>query len=141
MSDRLLIAMMGLPRSGKSTVVAKLSQELGAPIVRRDAIRLALHGKRYEALAEPMIKAVSNLMIRSLFEAGHSVVICDETNVSKAARDYLKGDWLVRFYEVPTSVDICKERALLTGQEDLIPVIEAMAARYEPLGPEEQRYV
>lgn len=113
---------------------------MGAPVVRRDAIRLALHGQRYEAAAEPMVKAMSIYMIRSLFTAGHEIVICDETNYSQAARDALKDDkWRTLFYEVKTSPEVCKERAVATDQADLIPVIDQMYARYEPLGPNDEQ--
>lgn len=142
MSKPLLIAMMGLPRSGKSTLVANLYYRLGAPIVRRDAIRLALHGQRYQAEAEPMVKAMSLYMIKSLFLAGHPIVICDETNYSKAAREALwSPDWTTAFYEVPTPAEVCKERAIATGQEDLIKVIDDMVARYEPLDGYDPRYI
>jgi tRNA uridine 5-carbamoylmethylation protein Kti12 len=133
--------MVGLPRSGKTTIVKELAKKYNAPIVRRDDIRLALHGQRYQALAEPFVKAISDIMIRSLFLSGHKVVICDETNYSRQARDYHKSDkWRTVFYHVPTSVEICHERARATGQEDLIPVISAMYARWEPLGDDEERY-
>jgi tRNA uridine 5-carbamoylmethylation protein Kti12 len=141
MSKPLLIAMMGLPRSGKSTIVAGLSKDLGAPIVRRDAIRLALHGHRFQSEAEPMVKAMSLYMIKSLFLSGHEVVICDETNYSRAARNALQSpEWETRFYEVHTSPEVCKERADLTGQSDLKSVIDEMYARYEPLGKDELLY-
>jgi predicted kinase len=131
--------MMGLPRSGKSTIVAKLKEKLGAPIVRRDAIRLALHGQRWQAEAEPMVKAISLYMIRSLFEAGHETVICDETNYSRAARNALRDErWRTVFYPVLTDPETCKERAVNTNQADLIPVIDEMFARYEPLGEDEE---
>lgn len=141
MSKPLLIAMMGLPRSGKSTIVAKLSKHLGAPIVRRDAIRLALHGQRFASDAEPMVKAMSLYMIKSLFLSGHDTVICDETNYSRAARDYIKStSWLTWFYPVLTKPETCIERAILTEQPDLIPIIEEMFARYEPLDKDELIY-
>lgn len=133
--------MVGLPRSGKSTIVAKLRDTLGAPVVRRDDIRLALHGQRYQALAEPFIKAISLVMIRSLFLSGHQTVICDETNYSRAARDFNKSpDWHTVFYEVMTDPETCKQRADATGQIDLKPVIDQMFNRYEPLGDDEERY-
>jgi tRNA uridine 5-carbamoylmethylation protein Kti12 len=136
----LLIASVGLPRSGKSTILRKLSRFLAAPIVQRDAIRLALHGQRYEAAAEPMVKAMSLYMVRSLFLAGHETVICDETNYSRAARDYMKdSSWDTKFFVVDTPPDVCMERAIMTGQPDLIPVIDAMYDRYEPLEPDEVR--
>ena len=137
----LLICMLGLPRSGKTTIVRELMKKHQAPVVRRDDIRLALHGKRYEGKAEPFVKAISDVMIRSLFLSGHEVVICDETNYSRAARDYHKSsDWDTVFYEVPTSPEVCKERALATEQPDLVPVIQQMWERREPLGPDEKRY-
>ena len=137
----LLIAMMGLPRSGKSTIVASLSRRLGAPIVRRDAIRLALHGQRFQAKSEPMVKAISLYMIRALFLSGHEVVICDETNYSRATRDSLReAGWRTQFYHVDTSPEVCKKRAVATKQEDLIPIIDSMWARYEPLGDDEEVY-
>lgn len=141
MSKSLLICMMGLPRSGKTTIVKQLSKQWHAPVVRRDDIRLALHGQRYQSKAEPFVKAISDVMIRSLFLSGHEVVICDETNYSRAARDYHKSnDWRTVFYEVPTSPEVCKERAVATGQPDLIPVIDQMWERREPLGEDEERY-
>lgn len=137
----LLIAMMGLPRSGKSTIVWDLSTRLGAPIVRRDAIRLALHGQRFEIAAEPMVKAMSLYMIKSLFLSGHPVVICDETNYSRAARNSLKSDqWETQFYPVLTSPETCKDRAVATNQADLIPIIDEMYSRYEALGEDEKTY-
>lgn len=137
----LLIAMMGLPRSGKSTIVRDLQKRFGAPVVRRDAIRLALHGERYLFDAEPMVKTLSLYMIRSLFIAEHTVVICDETNYSSAARHALQSeDWRTKFYEVKTSPEVCKQRAILTDQPDLLPVIDEMYGRYEALTEDEERY-
>jgi predicted kinase len=137
----LLICMMGLPRSGKTTIVRELMKKHNAPVVRRDDIRLALHGQRYASSAEPFVKAISDVMIRSLFLSGHEVIICDETNYSRAARDYHKSnDWRTVFYEVCTPPEVCKERAVATGQPDLIPVIEGMWGRREALGEDEERY-
>lgn len=134
----LLIAMMGLPRSGKSTIVSYMMHYLGAPVVRRDAIRLALYGERYRKEGEPMVKAMSLYMIKALFLSGHNIVICDETNYSRAARDSVKSpEWDTVFYEVYTNAEECKRRAIATGQEDLVPVIDEMFARYEPLGKDE----
>lgn len=137
-----LIAMMGLPRSGKSTIVAGLATKLKAPIVRRDAIRLALHGQRYEPKAESMVKSMSLYMIRSLFLAGHEFVICDETNYSQWARESIKDpDWDTVFYPVLTDPAVCMERAIMTEQPDLIKIIEEMYSRYEPLTGKDDVFV
>jgi tRNA uridine 5-carbamoylmethylation protein Kti12 len=133
-----LIAMVGLPRSGKSTISRDLSKKLGAPIVSRDCLRLAVHGQRYASAAEPLIKTLDVYMIRALFLAGHNLVIVDETNFSEAAREHLKDpSWDTLFYPVMTDVEICLERAKLTNQEDLIPIINQMNARWEPIDLDE----
>lgn len=137
----VLIAMVGLPRSGKSTIVKQLSKEWRAPIVKKDDIRLALHGQIYKSEAEPMVRAISKIMIHSLFLSGHEVVIADETHYSRVARDFVKdGPWRTAFYLVPTSVEICKERAIATGHTHLLPVLDNMVARWEPLGEDELKY-
>lgn len=137
-----LIAMKGLPRSGKSTIVRELSRQYAAPIVKKDDIRLALHGKVYESLAEPMVRAISKIMIHSLFLSGHEWVIADETHYSRAARDFVRdGPWETYFYEVNTPRDVCLQRALDTGHTWLLPVIDDMVKRHEPLGDDESRYL
>jgi len=134
MSKPALIAFMGLPRSGKSTLATELAAKLGAPIVCKDTIRLALHGQRYAVAAEEMVRVFSKIMIKSLFLRGHKIVICDETNYSKAARKALSDpDWDILWFPVQTPADICCERAIATNQPDLVPVINEMNARYEPL--------
>lgn len=137
----LLICMQGLPRSGKSTIARDLSRQWAAPIVSKDSIRLALHGMPYVALAEPMVRAISRIMVQSLFHVGHEVVIADETHVSRAARDFMKeGPWQTEFYEVTTPMEICVQRAIETEQPWLVDVIPEMAARYEALGDDEVKY-
>ena len=136
-----LIAMVGLPRSGKSTIVKQLSDEYFAPIVKKDDIRLALHGHVYEKNAEPFVRAISKVMIASLFLSGHEVVIADETHYSREARDFVRdGNWETVFYEVKTPPEVCRQRADLTGHVWLHPVIEQMWARRTPLQPDERRY-
>ena len=136
-----LVAMCGLPRSGKSTIAKQLSKELSAPIVKKDDIRLALHGQVYQTLAEPFVKAISKVMVHSLFLSGHQIVIADETHYSRAARDFMAdGPWETKFYLVDTPKEVCIERAYKTGHTWLPPVIEEMAARWEPLGKDEKLY-
>jgi predicted kinase len=139
--NRLLIAMYGLPRSGKTTICRKLANDTGAPVVNRDTIRLALHGHAYLGKAEPFVKAIGNVMVESFFLYGYSIVIYDETCFSRAARESLKSPlWKTQFYEVSTPPEVCKERAIETDQAYLLPVIDEMWARREPLGEDEERY-
>ena len=136
-----LICMMGLPRSGKTTAARKLSRILGAPIVNRDSIRLALHGQRYQKLAEPMVRAIALVMVRALFEAGHRVVIVDETNLRRSTRDFWRDEaWVTEILSVPTLPKICMRRAKAASDKAIQPVIQDMANAWEIPEQNELRY-
>ncbi len=143
MSDKELILMMGLPRSGKSTVAKKMVY----PIVSPDAIRLAVHGKAFLQEAEYLIWPMAVMMVKALFAAGHHLVILDATNHTKERRKFWRdaGDWSLTYHLVPTSKDTCVMRA--TTEEDLadppsdfslVPVIERMAEAWEE--PEDDEF-
>jgi len=87
------------------------------------------------------VKAISNVMVEALFLYDVPMVIIDETCYSRAARNALKSDrWDTLFFEVPTLPGVCKERAIATDQAYLLPVIDEMWARREPLGEDELKY-
>jgi predicted kinase len=133
----LLICMMGLPRSGKTT----WAQAQEFPIVNPDSIRFALHGHRYLALAEPFIWAIAQVMVRALFLAGHATVILDATNTTRKRRDAWKcDDWVTVFKDIETNAVTCTERAQLEDDQDIMPIIEKMAAEFERLGDDEEAY-
>lgn len=127
-----LIMTVGLPRSGKSTWAKK--QNL--PIVCPDAIRYALHGQRYIELAEPMVWTIAKLMVRALFLAGHSTVILDATNTSRARRDEWRDPhWQRVFKVIDTDCETCIARATAEGDDYIKPIIARMAATLQPLDP------
>ena len=129
-----LILTVGLPRSGKDT----WARQQGFPIVSPDAIRLAMHGQRFCASAEPFVWATAYVMVDALFRAGHHTVIVNATNTTVKRRSA----WVDKFYpdvEIEYKVfdvgpDTCIQRAIDTGQEDLIPVIKRMAEEWD-IGP------
>lgn len=85
-----------------------------------------------------MTRAIYKVMIHSLFLSGHEYVIADETHWSRASRDFIRdGPWDTVFYPVPTSPEVCLERAAATNQPWLYKVIQEMALRHEPLEPDE----
>lgn len=134
MTKNVLILTVGLPRSGKST----WSREQGVPIVNPDSIRLAIHGQAYRREAEPLVWAVAHTMVESLFIAGHTRVILDATSGQSARRAEWKSSCWTRQYQVfDTSAEECIKRALAGGRNYLVPVIEKMAANWEPIGEDD----
>lgn len=118
-----IIILVGLPRSGKST----WSKEQGLPIISKDAIRLALHGKRYDAWVEPMVSGLTPLFVDAMFQAGHDIIILDECNVTPSHRNKWRNrGYNIKIKLIDTPIDVCKHRAVITGQEDLIPIIDSM---------------
>jgi len=123
-----LILTVGLPRSGKSTWAHKQK----CPVVNRDAIRLALHGQAFIVNAEPMITAIEEYMVKSLFLAGHKKVIVDATHLKeKYIKRWDVGPWDLQTHILTTSKEVCIERAKADNREDLIPIIERMAGDNE----------
>lgn len=134
MNDNKLIMMVGIPRSGKST----RAKEMGYPIVNPDAIRLAIHGNPFIPQAEPLVWCLAKYMVKSLFLAGHKTVILDATNTTRQRREEWKSRSWNRDYEIiESSKDECVERAKKTGMEYLIPIIESMSDKYEPVTGDE----
>lgn len=125
---KVLIATIGLPRSGKST----WAMEQNLPVVSPDAIRLALHGEQFISSAEPMVWAMSEYMVKALFLAGHDKVVLDSTSITESRRQPWKklcNDMGVEYTYViiPTKADICIKRALELENYELVSVIERMA--------------
>ncbi len=132
MSEWTLILTVGLPRSGKTT----WSRQQGLPIVNPDSIRLALHGQRFEALAEPFVWAIAHVMVYALFLAGHHTVILDATNTTQKRRDeWTSKLWNVAFKVIDTPADECIRRAIALSDCSIIPIIEKMRDQFEPLEP------
>lgn len=130
-----LVLTVGLPRSGKST----WAMQTGFPVVNPDSIRYALHGQRFIPEAEPMVWAMARYMVRSLFIAGHSIVILDATNTKVHRREEWQAHEWETFYKCfPTPAEECIRRALALDDSYIIPVIERMAAEWEGLTQEEE---
>lgn len=133
--ERILIATVGLPRSGKST----WSHSQTYPTVNPDAIRLALHGQRFAANAEPFVWATAKVMVRALFGAGHKIVILDATNTTRKRRDeWVSKEWGLFFKRIPTDAQTCLQRAIAEKDDEIIDVIHRMEKQFEPLAADEQ---
>jgi predicted kinase len=136
-SKKLLICTVGFPRSGKTT----WARAQGHPIVCPDAIRLALHGQRFFAPAEPMVWAQAKVMVRALFGAGHDVVILDACNSSRKRRDdWISNEWETVFKVIREPALTCINRAMAENDQEIIPSIERMANNYDPLEEDELQW-
>ena len=134
MKEPLLICMVGLPQSGKST----WARSQGLPIVNPDAIRLALHGEAYIPQAEPMVWVLAKYMVTALFLAGHGAVILDATNTTRKRRDdWISDNWETVFKLIDESAGVCIQRAEQSGNVALVTVIEKMKEHFEKLGGDE----
>lgn len=125
-----LTLTIGLPRSGKSTWARKQ----GVPIVNPDSIRLALHGKPFIPESEGFVWAISYVMARALFLAGHKDIIIDATNITKKSREAWIGrftDCMIRFEWFTVKAETCIKRARAGGRLDLIPIIKKMDEQTE----------
>jgi predicted kinase len=138
--DKILLCLVGLPRSGKSTWAKDMEyRNEFYPVVNKDAIRLALHGRRYDQSREGHVHQACKLMITSLFLAGHKIVCLDETNTTEIRRNTcMSREWKVRFKVFATPKEECIRRAMTVGDIDIVPIIEKMSAQWEPLTEEEQ---
>jgi len=128
----MILGTVGLPRSGKSTFVSKIMDRRNFAIVSRDSIRLNLYGHRFFQPGESMVKAISETMFRSLVDRGCDIIL-DETNLNIDARYYWQK--LVKekifWIHVNTKSEKCKERAIITSQSELVPIIESMEKSFE----------
>lgn len=125
--------MIGLQRSGKSTwatrwMRGKPREENGIvfprAVVCADNIRLAITGHRYNRRAEPVVFTVKDYMIEALLSRGHDVLV-DGTHTTKTSirRNFeidLDASWTL----INTPVEVCKKRAVESGQPDLVPVLD-----------------
>mgnify|MGYP002622657040 CR=1 FL=1 len=130
MKDIELFITVGLPRSGKSTVIRE-SYANRMPVVSPDAIRLAMHGQRFAIQAEPLVWATAKIMLNALIGAGNTQICIDATNTTRWQRDSWLPEAKRHFLVFETPARICKERAVATGQDDLIPIIEKMNMEFE----------
>ena len=125
----ILTCTVGLPYSGKTT----WALDQGQPIVCPDAVRISLHGTRYNHHAEPMVWTITDYMILALFNAGHDKVILDSTCNTAARREErlimaTNGGYLVNFEYFKTSANVCMDRARFAKDLDIIPIIVNMEA-------------
>jgi len=128
----LLVVTVGLPRSGKSTW-ARLT---GWTVVNPDMVRLAFQNRPFIQETETWIWSIVRVMVKSLVLAGNTPIVIDATHTTMARRrEWFPCElWNTMYRIFPVGVEECKTRAYADGREDLIGVIDKMAAEWEPPG-------
>jgi len=126
-----LYFMVGLPRSGKSTLVKTLKKEIpNLVVVSGDKIRLAVYNQRFWAPGEATVHSVKQTMARTLLAEGYNVLI-DDTNTSwKSIETIWEIDASPKYIIVDTPPHECIERAEKSNQKDLVPVISRMSPNF-----------
>lgn len=139
--DNTLIATVGLPRAGKSTWINEIHDKHGWPVVEVDAFRHAIHGTHYNKQAEPLVWNHVRISVRALFGGHHDVVVLDGTMITeKRRKEFEDENFDVAFKEFHTSPKTCIERAEMTDQEYLIPVIKRLEKVRDPLGVDDLHF-
>lgn len=140
--------MISLPRAGKTTYCRQQASELpNIVVISGDDIRKAL-GCRYNSYTEELVASMERIMIRSVLENPNTSVLVDDCHTSwDRIKPILQIDPSAEFKFFPdfdTLADLkgrnslkklCKERAILSNQPDLIKVIDRMADSLERMLP------
>lgn len=137
-----LAFMIGLPKSGKSSLArdwsmgrtefrsrrrtSEKSTRLRV-IVCAARIRRAL-GHRWNSYVEGFVDATKHTMIRALLY-DYDVLVDGTHTTRPSIQRMFEIDPEAEFVFVDTPPNMCKENAIQAGREDLVPVIDRMAAQ------------
>jgi predicted kinase len=149
-----LFILIGLPRSGKSTIASRWAHyevdihageiierdgpkarwELTRVVVRADDIRLTF-GHRFYTPFEQYVHAIKTTMIKTLLLGGNSVLVDGTHTTEKSIVELLRFKPDADYAIINTSPEVCRQRAIDTSQPDLFPVIDRMAKQLSELPP------
>jgi predicted kinase len=119
--------MIGLPRSGKSTFAEKWKNEKPNRVVLNgDNFRYAIYNKRFQVIGEELVKSSLITAARALYISGYDVLIDETHTTTSNILSVLAIDEDATAYFIKTPSEVCKQRAIACGQEDLVPVIQRM---------------
>lgn len=143
---RKIYVMVGIPGSGKSTMIRHLKPQLDDPYIYStdDHIEIfaALAGKTYSDVFKDKIQDATNLADRGLVEAvaAGQDIIWDQTNMAAKKRatilrrvtpDYFKIAWAIRPPEGNEWLELKRRLAGRVGKDIPAQVINSMAAQYQ----------
>ena len=126
----ILRVMMGLPRSGKSTIVDELE---GFQIICADDIRLAM-GHQFAPDLEPFVWGTHNSMIKAQMIRGKNIVVDSTNTVFSRLETYKRladnHGYHMELWYVDTPLSVCLKRNI---GESSVPegVITRMSGQLE----------
>lgn len=123
---------IGLPRSGKDTFTKKWrEEEKNRVVLSGDLFRYAIYDRRYSRVGEELVRASVITAARALLLDGYDVLINDTNTSYTSIVQILNVDENATAYFLDTPAEVCIERAIKTGQEDLIKPINEMLHNLE----------
>ena len=149
-----LFFLVGLPRSGKSTIAnawqndeiefiadhiayKKRGEKRRKVIVSADAVRLSF-GHRFNKDVEHLVWSTVETMVKTYLLMEYDVLL-DETNTTQQRiKQIFRWDKNAQWAYISTDVATCMSRAVETEQSDLIPIIERMYCDLQQLTNEEK---
>lgn len=143
--DKVVMVLVGIPGSGKSTMRKQLVAEKGAVYVNKDDIRnelTAKYGKKglpKRGVFEKETHDVYEDRLKALLNHGHALVVVDNTNLNQRDINYVetlaksKGYVCdVHYLTDSLNVELCHKRNMARAHSEHVPpyVIENMAEKF-----------
>lgn len=129
---KVITLMCGLPRSGKSTWVKE--NKTNEVVVSADEFRFLVYNQRFWSGGEPLMWSIREMFLKMLMKQGIDIIV-DETNTTKdrrapiisLAKEY---GYTIQCQVIQTNREVCMDRALENGQDNLVPIIDRMSKQF-----------
>lgn len=128
-----LSIQIGLARSGKSTFCKRWIQEgENRVVLSGDDFRWSISNQRFKLEDEQKVRESLVIATKALLHGGYEVMV-DETNTTEYHIRELMAISPKSFkaYINHCPIEICKQRAISCGQEDLLPSLDRMWANLQ----------
>jgi len=129
-----VVVAVGIPGSGKTTVLKKLAGDLGVKYISPDEIRAELTGSEHNQSANAQVWKMTYHRVKSMLQKGHSVVV-DATHTSnrsstvKQYRSYGAISVVAVTFSVP--LEVAKQRNAARSRTVDVAVLDKMYIAFE----------
>jgi len=148
--NNVLVAVYGLPCSGKSRWARGIREKYGCPIVDVNSIKLAMYKNIYVSDTNVEVLTLAKYMVESLFLAGHKAVVLDACNTTVDDRKVWTGEkyymfrthhtnlYTTYFHYVHSNIANCKEKARAAGHPYLLHFVDEASKTLQGLSSNER---